>query len=420
MLEKIKSYRIFLPEIIIFSFAIFSRFFRLDFPKRHMFDEVYHAFTAQRIFYQDPKAWEWWNVSPPGFAFEWSHPPLAKEFMAFAILIFGDTSFAWRFFSAFFGSLSVVLIYLITFKLFKNRIAALVASLTAALDGLLLVMGRIAMNDSYFVFFSLLSVLFYLNNRKFLMALSLGLAMSSKWSGVFVILTILIFELYKFFKKKYEISKPFFTNTLFLLIIPFAIYLLSYLPFFLGKHTPPSTNFNNIESFIELQRQMYLYHTNLTAIHPYQSRPIDWIFNLRPVWLFVEYKDNLISSIYTLGNSLFAWGGLLSVFILIFQFFKKQSFNLFIILVSYFLFFVPWAFSPRIMFNYHYLLSSSFLAIAQGVVISQFIKNKNGKILSLVFLILMAMLFIYLYPLWTGVFINKNLLESYFWFKTWK
>lgn len=409
----------FLPELSIFSFATFTRFINLDFPKSHIFDEVYHAFTAQRIFYGDSRAWEWWNTPPPGFAFEWTHPPLAKEFMAFAIFIFGDTAFAWRFFSAFFGILSVVLIYLITFKLFKSRTAALLAAFVASLEGLLLVMSRIAMNDSYFLFFSLLSILFYLSNRKILMSISLGLAISSKWTGAFVILAILIFELYKFVQNK-ESKLELFKTYLLVLSVPLIIYLTVYVPFFIGNHIPPGTNFNNFETFIELQRQMYFYHTGLNATHPYQSTPIEWVFNLRPVWVFVEYKSNSTASIYTLGNPAFVFGGLASVLYLLFKFIKKKSFPVFIILASYFLFFAPWTFSPRIMFNYHYLLSSSFLAIAMGVVLMEILANKKLRAFGFAFLILIAALFVYFYPLWTGIGIPKDLYDSYFWLKSWK
>lgn len=410
----------FLPEIIIFSFAAITRFINLGKPSIHVFDEVYHAFTAQQIAKNNPAAWEWWNSPPPGFAFEWTHPPLAKEFMVMAIYIFGDTTFAWRFFSAFFSGISIVLIYLITLKLFKSRVAALVAGLVASLDGLLLVMGRIAMNDSYLVFFSLLAIYLYLNNRKFLTVLSLGLAISSKWTGVFVILAILSLEIYKYLGKKLKLNE-LIKNSLILFSFPLVIYLLSYIPFFLGKHVPPGTSFNIFETFIELQRQMFFYHWNLGATHPYQSKPlVEWILNLRPVWLFVEYKDSMVGNIYTLGNPLFMWGGLISIFILICQFIKRQTFNIFIVWFCYLLFFLPWAISPRIMFNYHYLLSASFLAIAQGVVISQLIKINKGKLWVFLYLILMAGLFIYFYPLWTGLAVDKNLSESYFWFKSWK
>jgi dolichyl-phosphate-mannose-protein mannosyltransferase len=163
-------------EIIIFSFALLSRFIRLSYPKTYFFDEVYHVFTAQALFRWDPRAWEWWNTSPAGFAYEWTHPPLAKEFIAFSILLFGDNSFSWRFFSALFGTGSIILIYFITLSIFKNRKIAILASLVASLDGLMLVMSRIGMNDSYFLFFSLLAIFMFLKDRRFLMGIFLGLS----------------------------------------------------------------------------------------------------------------------------------------------------------------------------------------------------------------------------------------------------
>lgn len=418
MLGKARKYLQFFPEIIIFLFALSTRFVNLNYPKSHMFDEVYHAFTAQRISLGDPKAWEWWNTPPSGFAYEWTHPPLAKEFMAIAISIFGDSSFAWRFFSALFGTLAIVVIYFIARKLFNRKIAVL-SIFVASLDGLLLVMSRIAMNDSYFLFFSLLALFFFLVNRKFLMGLSLGLAIASKWTGFFVIAFLAIFYIFRIMKenlKGFEILKM----SLFLFVIPLLIYLLSYVPFFLQKHSPPYSNFSNTKSFVELQKQMYWYHTNLRATHPYQSRPQDWVLNLKPVWIFTESRNNLVSNIYALGNPLFMLGGLVSIVILIYGYLKKRRFNLFFVLLSYFFFFIPWIFSPRIMFNYHYLLSSAFLAIAQGVVLFKFLENKSLKSITFFYLIAISFLFFYFYPLWTGVFVDKSLYDSYFWLKSWR
>ena len=111
----------FSPEILVFLFALLTRFIRLGEPPTHFFDEVYHAFTAQEMFRGNSAVWEWWNTPPTGFAFEWTHPPLAKEFMVLGIYIFGDNAFAWRFFSAFFGAGIIILIYFITLTLFSQQ-----------------------------------------------------------------------------------------------------------------------------------------------------------------------------------------------------------------------------------------------------------------------------------------------------------
>jgi len=410
----------FYPEITIFVFALFTRFFRLDYPKNHIFDEVYHAFTAQVLSKGDPKAWEWWNTPPAGFAYEWTHPPLAKEFMALSIFIFGDSGFAWRFFSSVFGFGSIILIYLITLNLFKSRRIAIFATLIASLDGLLLVMSRIAMNDSYFLFFSLLAILFFLKKRNFLMGISLGLAIASKWTGLFMIPIIGLIFIYQNLKLK-KTKLPNFSKFAFsLFIIPVIIYVISYAPFFLQRHSPVNQNFSNVQTFIELQKQMWWYHTNLKASHPYQSTPFDWIFDLRPVWLFVDYQKERIANIYTLDNPIITWFGLLSIFFLIFYYLKKKAISYLTILLCYFVFFVPWVFSPRIMFNYHYLPSTVFLTIASAIILDKLWKTKNGKILSIAVLFLMFSLFIYFYPLWTGIPISTSFNDYYFWLKSWK
>ncbi|HKC14463.1 MAG TPA: phospholipid carrier-dependent glycosyltransferase [Patescibacteria group bacterium] len=410
----------FCLEIVVFGFALFTRFWRLDYPKTHIFDEVYHAFTAQAMVKWDPRSWEWWNTSPAGFAYEWTHPPLAKEFMALSILVFGDTSFAWRFFSALFGFGSIILIYLISYYLFKNRRVALLSALVASLDGLLLVMSRIAMNDSYFLFFSLLSIYLFLKKRNFLMGLSLGLAIASKWTGFFAIIIILALFIYENLNSRKLKSKNILKFVFFLFVTPLVIYIASYTPFFLQRHIPPNQNFTNVQTFIELQQQMWWYHTNLKATHPYQSTPFDWIFDLRPVWLFVDYQKEKVANIYTLENPMIAWFGLVSILFLVFEFFKKRTLPYLLVPLSYLSFFVLWFHSPRIMFNYHYLASTAFLAIAIGFTLNKLMNSKLGKVLFFSFLILMISLSIYFYPLWTGVSVATDFNNNYFWIKSWK
>lgn len=426
-----------LPEIIIFTFAFLTRFIRLGIPNNHIFDEVYHAFTAEQMLKGNPAAWEWWNTPPKGFAYEWTHPPLAKEFMVVAMSIFGDNPFAWRFFSAFFGFGVIVLIYLISYKLFKNRVIALLAAFAASMDGLLLVMSRIAMNDIYFLFFILFAFLLFLHNRKLLMGLALGLSIASKWTGFFgigIIGIIYLGQLALKFKKKNtdkrKTLKSLIAAPLFFLIIPLFIYLAVYLPFFTGKHTPPGENPSqfNRTTFIGLQEQMYWYHTRLKATHPYQSVPEQWIFDLRPVWIYVDYKDNTIANIYNLGNPLFMWFGLVSVIFLLFEFIRKRTMAIAIVLIGYLGFFLPWVGSPRIMFYYHYMPAVPFLAIATGYVLNKLLVKKTGKIFVVTFLFLLLVLFVYFFPLWTAIHIPKcvniqnctSWYDSYFWFSSWK
>jgi len=389
--------------LIILTFAFLTRVLFLASPAHEYFDEVYHAFTAKIILHGDPKAWEWWNPHPEGFAYEWTHPPLAKEIMALSMAFWGENAFAWRLPAALAGTVSVYLVYLIGKKLFGDAKVGLLASSIFALDGLVLVMSRIGMNDIYFLVFMLASFFFFIREKHFVSALSLGLAAASKWT-VFWFLPILViahFALGRKFKKEY----------LWYLILPPLVYLLSYVPMFLTGH--------DLGIFWGLQKQMWWYHTGLKATHPYTSPWWSWPILLKPIWLYHEVASSAsasgkIANIYALGNPIVFWFGLASVLVAIKWAFTKKMKELGLIIFAYGSFFIPWAVSPRIMFLYHYLPSLPFLAILGGFVLKKYPK------LILPFYSLAFLLFLYFYPHWTGMEIPIWLDNSYYWFSNWR
>ena len=288
------------------------------------------------------------------------------------------------------------LLIILTFA-FLTRVLFLASSIFA-LDGLGLVMSRIGMNDIYFLVFMLTSFYFFLKKRDLASAFFLGLAASSKWT-VFWFLPILViahFALRRSLQKKY----------LWYLILPPLVYLLSYLPMFLTGH--------NFDTFWELQKQMWWYHTGLKATHPYTSFWWSWPILLRPIWLYHEVVEDKIANIYAQGNPIVFWFGLASVLIAAKWAFIKKLKSLGLIIFAYGSFFVPWALSPRIMFLYHYLPSLPFLTIAGG-----FILRKHPKLI-LPFYSLAFLVFLYFYPHWTGMKIPVWLDNSYYWFPNWK
>src|SRR3972149_5434586 len=143
--------------LLILAFSLLARTLWLGSPKNEYFDEVYHAFTARTILHGDPKAGEWWNTPPEGFAYEWTHPPVAKLGMVLGMIIFGENSFGWRFPGAILGVVSVYLVYLIARRIFDDDTVDLLSAGIFALEGLVLVISRIGMNDIYFLTFALLS-----------------------------------------------------------------------------------------------------------------------------------------------------------------------------------------------------------------------------------------------------------------------
>ncbi len=396
---KLSAKAVKISLFVIFVFALISRTLWLNSPSNEYFDEVYHAFTARRMLHGDPKAWEWWNTPPEGFAYEWTHPPLAKLGMVLGMFVFGENSFGWRIPGALLGVGSVMLIYLIAKKLFKDELIGLLSAGVFALEGLPLVMSRIGMNDSYLMFFSLLALYMFFVDKYFLSAVSFGLAISSKWSAIWLVPILLV----SFFvlKKKFRLKYFWF------LILPPLVYLASYIPMFLTGHS--------FDIFVGVQKQMWWYHTRLEATHSYTSSWWSWPFLVRPIYLYTSNVINgTVARIYAMGNPVIFWSGAVSVLLTAYLAFIERNKKLGFIVFSYLIFFAFWAASPRIMFLYHYLPSIPFMAIAIGFILRRFPR------IIIPFLAISLIVYIFFFPHLAGLQVPIWLDKLYYWFPSWR
>lgn len=445
--------------LAILAVAFISRTWHVSQPERYIFDEVYHAVTAKLIAQNDPRAFEWWN--PPveeNTAVDWLHPPLAKYTQALSILLFGEHTFGWRFSSVIFGVVVVWLTAELARTVSGDERVALLAALFASADGLLLVQSRIAMNDIHVTAAILGVLLLYAKShpklhvepetqstkrihvstkRILLIGAVTGVAMATKWSGLFALVVIWLFELLSIGLSTEWRSRGFWPNWLFsriagLLAVPLIVYISAYaIMFAQGK---------DLEHFIELHKQIYWYQTNLKAEHPYQSRPWQWVTDLRPVWYHVDYKTDTRGDIYAFGNPVLFWAGAVAVLVgsltLLKQFGKQlqgksitairllraiQTVSiqpLGLLIASYFAVWLPWQFSPRIMFFYHYAPAVPLLAIVLAWLVW---KHPALHKLSAFLVLLIVATFVVWYPHWTGIPVSNEFKESvYFVTERWK
>lgn len=488
--------------VIILLFAFTTRIIRLDYPKTYVFDEVYHAVTAKLINRNDPQAYEWTAPAPePNTAIDWLHPPLAKYTQALGMKVFGENSFGWRISSVVFGVFVIWATYLLAQELFQKRLLSLAAAFLASLDGLLLVQSRIAMNDIHVTFFILLTLLLYVRYWKkkqlslvahapnwpetlgktifasVLVGLSAGLALGTKWSGFFVLVTYGIVEILHLGYQVFQAFKSGSTSTfvrhvvvtlttiLPLAILPFVIYVLSYAHMFaqgksfwcgdeapipnlcyLEKITNPQTGNIIFEGYIShffmLHRQIFWYQTNLEATHPFQSRPAQWFLNLRPVWYYVSYPSaGMIENIYALGNPAIFWLGAAAVIgslayvlsTLTAKLVNPQQIHklpplllpLTFVLLAYFLMWLPWQASPRIMFFYHYTPAVPLLCIIVSFWLYKLwqlpLASHSNKNLVLGCVAIIAVVFGVFYPQWTGLPVSQEFANRvYFSIPSWK
>ena len=388
------------PKIILVSillFTAFLRLYRLDYPNKYVFDEVYHAYTAKEYLKGNKEAWSPWGKSPPGVAFEWLHPPIAKELMTSSMFILHTTdAWAWRLPGAFLGILSVFLVYKLALLLFKTEKTALISAFIFSIDGLVFVQSRTGMNDAYLVAFVLVSVIFFVQKRYFLAATFMSIAIATKWSGIY--LALMYFPILLYFRQ--------FNKLIYFVLIPPVVYLLSYTPYFWIGY--------KWNDFVELHNQIWWYQTHLKATHTYSSPWWSWPLNLYPVWYFVDYQKNTVANIFASGNPVVFWVGTVSLILTGLELIKKKSLNLLIVVLGFSVFWLPWALSPRIMFLYHFSPSVPFLSLALGHQLSLELGNRKGRRLIFVLLFLMALSFIIVFPFLTGIFLPRKFISLFF------
>ncbi|MBI3103661.1 phospholipid carrier-dependent glycosyltransferase [Candidatus Daviesbacteria bacterium] len=383
--------------IVIIIFAAFFRLYRLDYPNKYIFDEVYHAYTAKEYLKGNKEAWSPWGKSTEeGTAFEWLHPPVSKEIMTASMFILKNTdAWAWRLPGALLGILSVILVYKLASLLFKNAAAAIFSALIFSIDGLNFVQSRIGMNDIYLVTFILASVIFFVRKNYLLSAIFTGIAISTKWPGVFLML--IYFPIL--------IDQRQFKNLIFFVLILPAIYLLSYTPYFLIGYT--------WSDFIQLHKQIWWYQTHLKATHDYASPWWSWPLNLYPIWYFVDYIGESVANIFASGNPAVFLIGIGSLLLTLIEGLRKKLKHLLLIVALFLVFWLPWAISPRIMFLYHFSPSVPFLCLAIGYQLNTLI-NKGRRKTAILLLALMIFSFALLFPFLTGIPLSKNLTNLFF------
>lgn len=266
----------------IMFFALAARMIRLNDPPQRYFDEVYHAYTAQQWAKGNTDAWLWSTRAPDkGNAYEWTHPPLAKLAMQWSVQRFGNNPWAWRLPGALLGTLDVLLIYGLAATLFRHRGVALLAAALAALDVLPLFASRIGMNDVYCVTFILLALLLVLRERwAWFAPAAVGLALACKWTALYALPLLGFVHLLQGLQRaRWPIGRHAALAALYLICVP-TIYLASYAPFFRAGFSGGQ--------FVELQKQMWFYHTGLTATHPYSSKAWQWPVLIKAVWCFTD------------------------------------------------------------------------------------------------------------------------------------
>ena len=389
------------------------------------FDEIYHGRTGYEQLHKLP-------------VYETTHPPLGKDLIMVGIALFGVTGFGWRFSGTLFGVLLVPLAWCFARRLTRRRWVGAVAGCLLALDFMRFSQSRIATIDIYATFFILLGahcMVWYAQTAlkkgidKALLPMALGglafgLGCASKWTGIYagIGLAILYFGvLYARWRQgnpgfRQEFTTAAWGGVLFYVLLPFVIYLASYLPY---VWRDPSFS---VGDWWNCQVSMYNYHSTLNATHPFESRWYTWLLDLRPVWYYQNsgLPDTMRGSIAGMGGPVLWLAGLVSILLLAWrQLTGRGSRRGAAVLILYAAQLVPWMFVARCTFLYHYFPSSMFCLAAIAVVLADMTDRKKARRIAIGLVAASLVLFVWFYPVLSGLPVPKLWAASTLWLPSW-
>ena len=417
--------RAYLPITIITAFGLLLRLWNLNKPKGYIFDEIYYAKNANSLI---TNGVELNSANQAEFVV---HPPLGKWLIGIGIKIFGNNEFGWRISAAIIGTASIILIYLVALKLFDSILLASLASAFLALDGLNLVMSRVALLDIFLMFFVLLAAYFLLSNQYWLSAISIGAATGVKWSGAYLIPVFLLISIN--FVRSGLIKQLIIRFTQFILT-PILIYLTTWLGWiFTDKGWDRNWAQSQSDSFIpDLVRNLWHYHseilnfhTGLNDKHSYSANPWSWLILGRPTSFYYQTPTNCgatscAQEILAIGTPLLWWAATISLAVT-FGFWLKQrdqisSFILTGVAVTY----LPWFFfQNRTMFSFYAVTISPFLILALVYMISKLMQSGVKRELIYIFVFVIFINFIYFLPIFTGLEIPYVAWLNRMWLPSW-
>ena len=396
---------------------------RLTIPEEYIFDEVYHGYTAGQYVAGNADAYVWNTKAPrEGVAYMWNHPPAGILGIAGGILIWGDDAFGRRVASVLFGAAGIVLTYWLTRRLAGEQAPALLAAGLVLMDGMYFTQSRVAMLDIFGVVFALAALL---SLHDYLLAppgaaawpivrtgLLLGLALATKWNAAYLSLACGLVVLVR--EARHGRRGNLAWIPLGLGLVPLAVYFAAYVPFFSSGH--------DLDQWIELQKQIYYYHTRLEATHPWSSSFWQWPLAAKPVWYWVSHLDDgRVANVYAAGNPVLYWGFVPAVAAVAVRFWRQRPAALAVLLIGFFGQWLPWALVPRIAFAYHFLPAAPLGAAALAIVLWPPIRRGGlARALALGYVALVVLCFVWIYPILAGVPLSQAGLEWRFLMPSWR
>ncbi len=411
-----------MAPVVVTLLAGILRFTNLAHPHEIVFDETYYV----------KDAWSQWILGYPanwpeganedftagkvdGFLTTGSfvvHPPLGKWLIGAGMWIFGpESSFGWRFSVALFGTAAVLVVYFIAKAMTDSVVFATVAGLLMGIDGMAIVLSRIALLDVMLTFFVLLSFWFavldrrrhpqrlarYLGdrpddaaapvwgpmlwNRPWVLAAgaAAGAATAVKWSGLYFLAGIGVYLVVsdalarrRLGIRRWPIDALRQGVGTFVLLVPiaFAVYLASWTGWLVtdggyDRHAADSHPATGVWGWVPLplqslwiyHRAIYDFHVGLTSPHSYASPAWQWPLLVRPTSMYWHQDQSgdagcvmpgsCVQAVSSIPNPLIWWAGVAAALYLIYRFAVRRDWRDAMVLTGLAATYLPWLLYPQ-------------------------------------------------------------------------
>lgn len=332
--------QIFLKKYGILCFilciAVFLRFFQLDSnpPGLHG-DEADTGYSAYSLLKTGKTQYGTFNLFALQESSGGTHPPLYTYTLLPLIKAFGLSLYVERLPSAIFGVLTVLVMYVLAFKLFQSRTIALIVAVLLTVNPWAIHISRQGLLESIALFFVTGGILFFIFASKkqlywyVMSAVFFGLSLFSYdapkiFLPPFLILLIYTYRHIFFSSKKIALSFVLIVSIFYMLMLKTVV-----LDGQIKDYTQVSIfDTNAIEETVNRERDQTLaplwlsgiFHNKATVAADRFLKSYSAIFSLQ--WLFVEGQGNPQQSLAKYGQ--FHLFGLPAFFIGLFLLFKKR------------------------------------------------------------------------------------------------
>jgi hypothetical protein len=261
---------------------------------------------------------------------------------------------------------------------------------------------------------------------------ALGLLLASKWNGLYDLgllwLVLAFVFLQRFFGRRALYGNPrgFPLDVVvgLMLFVSGTIYALSYIP------TLVLGNGHTLADLIALQQQMFWYHSHGVehATHPYSSAWWQWpIMEIPIVYWYKDFRTGLATSngaaccvgeIMAVPNPVVFLLGLVSVPYTAWLAWKERNKGYALLATAYFVQWLPWARTPRLLFEYHFFPNLVVIVLCDVILIQRLIGRaapESRRWWLGGYAAAVIALFAYFYPVLAGVSLTYDQWHARMW-----